>query len=133
MTEAGDHRTGAVVIGRNEGERLMACLRSVAPRVDALVYVDSGSSDGSREVAREHGAAFVFDPRGVGLGRHAKHRIKFRPGTDVALYNAMLHQFVENGFIDEEMVEEFEDHPRVARTTVFVRTVIEKTPSVVST
>ena len=38
---------GLVVIGRNEGERLVRCLRSVIGRADAVVYVDSGSTDGS--------------------------------------------------------------------------------------
>ncbi|MEM6828567.1 MAG: glycosyltransferase family A protein [Pseudomonadota bacterium] len=37
---------GIVIIGRNEGDRLKRCLRSV-PRSVPTVYVDSGSSDGS--------------------------------------------------------------------------------------
>lgn len=49
----------AVVIGRNEGVRLIACLRSLQGRVRRLVYVDSGSSDGSVEAARSMGAEVV--------------------------------------------------------------------------
>lgn len=47
---------GAVLIGRNEGERLHACLASVLPDVQILVYVDSGSTDSSVELARGMGA-----------------------------------------------------------------------------
>lgn len=47
---------GAVIIGRNEGERLRACLASVLPSVQQVVYVDSGSTDGSVELARAMGA-----------------------------------------------------------------------------
>lgn len=43
---------GAVVIGRNEGERLGSCLASLAGRVDRAVYVDSGSTDGSVPLAQ---------------------------------------------------------------------------------
>ena len=50
---------GVVAIGRNEGERLVACLRSVVRRVGAVVYVDSASTDGSVERARELGADVV--------------------------------------------------------------------------
>ncbi len=46
----------AVVIGRNEGERLVACLASLAGQVRRIVYVDSGSTDGSLEAARAAGA-----------------------------------------------------------------------------
>jgi GT2 family glycosyltransferase len=55
--EAG-HRVGAVVIGRNEGERLKTSLRSLHG-VDAIVYVDSGSIDGSQAFARSIGVQVV--------------------------------------------------------------------------
>lgn len=50
---------GAVAIGRNEGERLAACLRSLVGRFDRIVYVDSGSTDRSRELARSLGVEVV--------------------------------------------------------------------------
>ena len=54
---------GIVVIGRNEGERLNRCLKSVVGPGFTVVYVDSGSSDGSVELARSLGAAVVqLDP-----------------------------------------------------------------------
>ncbi|MCG8591481.1 MAG: glycosyltransferase [Proteobacteria bacterium] len=54
---------GFVVIGRNEGERMLRCLRSLAECGGPVVYVDSGSSDHSPERARELGAQVVeLDP-----------------------------------------------------------------------
>lgn len=49
----------AVVIGRNEGARLERCLTSLAPQVDHLVYVDSGSTDRSVAFASSVGAHVV--------------------------------------------------------------------------
>ncbi len=46
---------GAVVIGRNEGERLRACLTALAKNTSHIVYVDSGSTDGSQELASSMG------------------------------------------------------------------------------
>jgi glycosyltransferase involved in cell wall biosynthesis len=46
----------AVVIGRNEGERLIACLTSLQGRADPVIYVDSGSTDGSIAAAERLGA-----------------------------------------------------------------------------
>lgn len=48
-----------VAIGRNEGERLLRCLRSVRGRAALVVYVDSGSSDGSVAAAQSLGAEVV--------------------------------------------------------------------------
>jgi GT2 family glycosyltransferase len=54
---------GVVVIGRNEGERLRACLASLSGLDAPVVYVDSGSTDGSPGLAASFGARVVrLDP-----------------------------------------------------------------------
>ena len=50
---------GLIVIGRNEGDRLRKCLTSCVGKADSVVYVDSGSTDGSVEVARQMGVDVV--------------------------------------------------------------------------
>lgn len=50
---------GVVVIGRNEGDRLRRCLMSVAAATSTIVYVDSGSSDGSLALAAQLGVHVV--------------------------------------------------------------------------
>ena len=57
-------RVGVVAIGRNEGQRLERCLRALvsadpADGVEAVVYVDSGSTDGSVAFAESLGVAVV--------------------------------------------------------------------------
>jgi LmbE family N-acetylglucosaminyl deacetylase len=54
---------GVVVIGRNEGPRLRRCLESGVRESGKIVYVDSGSSDGSVALARSMGLHTVeLDP-----------------------------------------------------------------------
>ncbi|WP_425407755.1 glycosyltransferase [Hyphococcus sp.] len=50
---------GFVAIGRNEGERFKRCLASLMREGDRIVYVDSGSTDGSVAHAERAGAAVV--------------------------------------------------------------------------
>ena len=50
---------GAVIIGRNEGARLLRCLASVRA-AHPVIYVDSGSTDGSVQAARDAGAEVVL-------------------------------------------------------------------------
>jgi glycosyltransferase involved in cell wall biosynthesis len=54
-----------VVIGRNEARRLASCLDSVAAQVPVVIYVDSGSSDGSPEIARDRGIEVVELDRSI--------------------------------------------------------------------
>jgi GT2 family glycosyltransferase len=49
---------GIVVIGRNEGQRLIDCLNSLTSHEGRVIYVDSGSTDDSVSVA-ERARAFV--------------------------------------------------------------------------
>ena len=51
---------GIVVIGRNEGRRLIDCLNSIMKQTNAaIVYVDSGSADASVMAAERLGVAVV--------------------------------------------------------------------------
>lgn len=54
------HRVGVVAIGRNEGERLKRCLRSLPDGLSAVVYVDSGSTDESVAFAKGAGVEVVL-------------------------------------------------------------------------
>lgn len=55
-------RVGVVVIGRNEGARLIRCFGSI-PAGPPTIYVDSGSDDGSPDHARDRGLTVVaLDP-----------------------------------------------------------------------
>jgi len=52
-------RIDAIVIGRNEGTRLEACLASLRGKTRRIIYVDSGSTDDSPAMARTAGAIVV--------------------------------------------------------------------------
>jgi GT2 family glycosyltransferase len=63
MMRASSHRVGVVVIGRNEGPRLRTALASARRESPACIYVDSGSADGSPELARGLGIdTWELDP-----------------------------------------------------------------------
>lgn len=56
MSSAPEDKTVFVAIGRNEGERLKRCLKSLVRQSDRVSYVDSGSVDDSVAFARSVGA-----------------------------------------------------------------------------
>lgn len=63
---AGHPLPAIVVIGRNEGERLQRCLASLPTHAERI-YVDSGSTDGSQDHARQLGVTVVDLDRKVGF------------------------------------------------------------------
>ena len=60
-----------------------------------------------RKRSRPETVIIVVDPRRTRTARHADYHLAIRPGTDVALYNAMIYEFIRNGFIDQDMVENY--------------------------
>ncbi|MDZ7711572.1 MAG: glycosyltransferase family 2 protein [Roseovarius sp.] len=76
-------RLAIVIIGRNEGARLHACLGSLAGQGHRLIYVDSGSSDDSVAVARGAGAEVVqLDPATPFTAGRARHEGFLALGDD---------------------------------------------------
>jgi tetratricopeptide (TPR) repeat protein len=55
-------RVSLCIIAKNEEHRLAKCLSSVADLVDEIVVVDTGSTDGTRQIAAQHGAQVVDFP-----------------------------------------------------------------------
>jgi len=80
----------------------------------ALIFVIGANPTSNHPVAATwmknaaaRGAKIVIaDPRRTDLARHAWRTLQFKPDTDVALLNAMLHVIVEEGLTDEAFIRE---------------------------
>jgi formate dehydrogenase major subunit len=57
-----------------------------------------------KQAAKRGAALVVMDPRGQALKRHARHMLQFKPGTDVAMLNAMLHTIINEKLYDAQYV-----------------------------
>ena len=58
-----------------------------------------------KQAVKRGAKLIVMDPRGQQLMRHANHAIRFKPGTDVALLNAMLHVIIVEKLYDEQYIQ----------------------------
>ena len=69
-----------------------------------------------KNAVRERGAKLVvIDPRRQLLSRHAWKHLAFKPGSDVALLNAMIHTIIEEDLVDQSFISRFtEDFDRLA-------------------
>ncbi len=111
-------QVGLVAIGRNEGQRLRQCLLSVIGKVARVVYVDSGSTDGSIELARSLGVDVVeldlSTPFTAARARNAgfAHLFQVEPQIDFVQFIDGDCEVVE-GWLDYAQ-RELDAHPDVA-------------------
>ncbi|MEK6441499.1 formate dehydrogenase subunit alpha [Pseudonocardia sp. T1-2H] len=55
--------------------------------------------------ARRRGTKIVYvDPRASTVAEHADIFVQLKPGTDVAFYNAVMHEIIRLGLIDREFI-----------------------------
>ncbi|WP_159585548.1 formate dehydrogenase subunit alpha [Chelativorans xinjiangense] len=58
-----------------------------------------------KQAAKQGKKLIVIDPRRQDLMRHASHALQFKPGTDVALLNALIHTIIEEKLYDEQYIQ----------------------------
>lgn len=59
-----------------------------------------------KNAVRSGAKLIIADPRRSELARYATHFLQFRPDTDVALLNAMMHVIVAEGLVDKDFIAE---------------------------
>src|SRR5947207_4191752 len=62
----------------------------------AATYIKNAAKNGAKLI--------VMDPRRQSLSRHATKHLAFKPGSDVAMLNAMLHTIITEGLTDQQYI-----------------------------
>jgi len=63
-----------------------------------------------KQFTKRGGKLIVMDPRGVALGRYATNMLKFRPGTDVSMINAIMQAIVEENLYDQQYIDAYTEN-----------------------
>jgi formate dehydrogenase major subunit len=63
-----------------------------------------------KQFTKRGGKLIVMDPRGVGLRRFATHMLKFRPGADVSMLNAIMATIVEEELYDRQYIAAYTEN-----------------------
>ena len=71
-----------------------------------------------KEAAKKGTTLIVIDPRRPLLADQADHYVSFKPGTDVALLNGLMHVLIRDGLIDEGFIRRRTEGFEALRETV---------------
>ena len=63
-----------------------------------------------KQFAKRGGKLIVMDPRAQGMKRLATHMLQFRPGSDVAMLNAIMNVIVEEKLYDQQYIDTFTEN-----------------------
>ncbi|PIY73543.1 MAG: formate dehydrogenase subunit alpha, partial [Rhodobacterales bacterium CG_4_10_14_0_8_um_filter_70_9] len=118
------HASSVAALMENVGSGAVTASFNEIEHADVAIVIGANPTENHpvaatffKQFAARGGKLIVMDPRAQALKRHASHMLQFRPGTDVALLNAIMNVIVAEKLYDRQYVEgftegffEFRDH-----------------------
>jgi len=108
------HASSVAALMENIGSAAVTATFNEIENADVAIVVGANPTENHpvaatwfKQFAKRGGTLIVMDPRGQGLKRHATHFLQFRPGSDVALLNAIMNVIVEEKLYDRQYIEGF--------------------------
>jgi len=106
------HASSVVALLENIGSGAVTAPFTAARDADVIVVIGANPTENHpvaatylKQEAKRGKTLIVMDPRGQALARHATHMLQFKPGSDVALLNALMHVIVEEELYDRQYIQ----------------------------
>ncbi|MBL4806833.1 MAG: formate dehydrogenase subunit alpha [Rhodobacteraceae bacterium] len=111
------HASSVAALMENVGSAAVTATFNEIENADCAIIIGSNAIENHpvaatyfKQFAKRGGNMIIMDPRGVGLGRYAKHQLKFKPGGDVSMINAIMHVIVAEGLEDKEYIAKYTEN-----------------------
>jgi formate dehydrogenase major subunit len=108
------HASSVAALMENVGSAAVTATFNEIEHADVAIVIGANPTENHpvaatyfKQFVKRGGQLYVMDPRGMGLRRHATRMLQFRPGTDVALLNAIMNVIVAEGLTDRQYIEGF--------------------------
>lgn len=105
------HASSVAALLENIGSGAVTASFSQVQYADAVIVIGANptvnhpvAASFIKNAAQKGADLFVFDPRGQALDRYARDALHFKPGTDVALLNAMIHTIIAEDLHNKDYV-----------------------------
>jgi formate dehydrogenase major subunit len=106
------HASSVAALLENIGSGAVTAPFTAARDADVIIVIGSNPTENHpvaatyfKQEAKRGKTLIVMDPRGQALARHATHMLQFKPGSDVALLNALMHVIVEEELFDRQYIQ----------------------------
>jgi len=111
------HASSVAALMENIGSGAVTAPFTAAKDADVIIVIGANPTENHpvaatyfKQAAKQGKQLIVIDPRDQGLARHATHMLQFKPGSDVALLNALMHVIVEEGLYDTQYIQAHTDN-----------------------
>jgi formate dehydrogenase major subunit len=106
------HASSVAALMEGIGSGAVTAPFTAAADADVIIIIGARPTDNHpvaatffKQAAKRGAKLIVMDPRGQVMARYATHMLRFKPGRDVALLNALLHTIIEEDLYDRQYVQ----------------------------
>ena len=111
------HASSVAALLENVGSGAVTATFNEIKNADVAIVIGANPTENHpvaatyfKQFTKRGGKFIVMDPRGHGLKRFATHMLQFRPGTDVAMLNAIMNVIVEENLYDQQYIAGFTEN-----------------------
>jgi formate dehydrogenase major subunit len=111
------HASSVAALMENVGSGAVSATFNEIENADVAIVIGANPTENHpvaatyfKQFAKRGGKLIVMDPRGQGLKRFASHMLQFRPGSDVAMLNAIMSVIVDEGLYDQQYIQAFTEN-----------------------
>lgn len=111
------HASSVAALLENVGSGAVTATFNQIENADVAIVIGANPTENHpvaatyfKQFAKRGGKLIIMDPRGTAMKRHATHMLQFRPGTDVAMLNAIMNVIVEEKLYDEQYIAGFTEN-----------------------
>ena len=105
------HASSVAALMEGIGSGAVTTTFDQALHADVIIVIGSNPTENHpvaatfiKQAAKKGAKLIVMDPRGMALKKHAWKLLQFRPGSDVAMLNAMMHVIVEENLFNASYI-----------------------------
>jgi len=111
------HASSVAALMENVGSAAVTATFNEIKNADVAIVIGANPTENHpvaatyfKQFTKRGGKLIIMDPRGTAMKRFSSHMLQFKPGTDVAMLNAIMHVIVKEKLYDEQYIQAYTEN-----------------------
>ncbi len=111
------HASSVAALMENVGSAAVTATFNEIKNADVAIVIGANPTENHpvaatyfKQFTKRGGKLIIMDPRGTAMKRFSSHMLQFKPGSDVAMLNAIMHVIVKEKLYDEQYIQAYTEN-----------------------
>ena len=111
------HASSVAALMENVGSAAVTATFNEIENADVAIVIGANPTENHpvaatyfKQFTKKGGKLIIMDPRGTAMKRFSSHMLQFKPGSDVAMLNAIMHVIIREKLYDEQYIQAYTEN-----------------------